>query len=317
MTLSRELKVGLFIGCTAVTIILALFFLAAGKGFFEKMHVFTLSSKSGDGFTEGMPVVFSGFNIGKVQALELDDKGIVLIKIKIPDRHVKWIRSDSKFVLYRPLIGAARIDVNTSNLNSSPLDTNQITEVTVVNDINDAIAKVEPVLEQVTQIAENIEHLTRNLSDPKGDLNRALSNAEKITSNLASKKSLVEMAVSDEESVKALNDSLKKLKDITTSVDRILKKVDKMADKTDHEIYGKNGALPQINVILRDIVGKLQKLDKTVDNINKISTDTSEGMKDFHILRSDIDDAVNALGDVVKKLDAIIGSKKSPEFKVP
>ena len=40
-------------------------------------------------------------------------------------------------------------------------------------------------------------------------------------------------------------------------------------------------------------------------------------MKDFHILRSDIDDVVNSLGEVVKKLDAIIGSKKAPEFKVP
>lgn len=310
MTMSREAKVGLFVGCTAILVVLALLYLAAGKGVFEKMHTFTLSSKSGDSFTEGMPVVFSGFNIGKVQALELNDQGIVLIKIKIPDRHVKWIRSDSTFILYRPLIGSASIVVNTPNLKSPPLDTRKIKEVVIINDINDAIAKIEPVLERLTEIADNVENLTYNLSDPKGDLSRVLGNAEKITTNLASKKSLVEMAVSDEESVKALNDSLKKLKDITT-------KVDMMADKTDKEIYGTDGALPQVNTILKDLVSKLQKLDKTVDNINKISTDTSEGMKDFHILRSDIDDVVNSLGEVVKKLDAIIGSKKAPEFKVP
>ena len=310
MTVSREAKVGLFVGCTAILVLLALLYLAAGKGVFETTHTFTLLSKSGDSFTEGMPVVFSGFNIGKVQALELNDQGIVLIKIKIPDRHVKWIRSDSTFILYRPLIGSASIVVNTPNLKSAPLDTRKIKEVVIINDINDAIAKIEPVLERLTEIADNVENLTYNLSDPKGDLSRVLGNAEKITTNLASKKSLVEMAVSDEESVKALNDSLKKLKDITT-------KVDMMADKTDKEIYGTDGALPQVNTILKDLVSKLQKLDKTVDNINKISTDTSEGMKDFHILRSDIDDVVNSLGEVVKKLDAIIGSKKAPEFKVP
>jgi hypothetical protein len=55
----------------------------------------------------------------------------------------------------------------------------------------------------------------------------------------------------------------------------------------------------------------------TVDNINNISKDTSEGMKDFHMLRSDIDDAVNAIDDVVKKLDTLISSKKNPEFKIP
>ena len=310
MTMSREAKVGLFVGCTAILVVLALLYLAAGKGVFETTYTFTLSSKSGDSFAEGMPVVFSGFNIGKVQALELNDQGIVLIKIKIPDRHVKWIRSASTFILYRPLIGSASIVVNTPNLKSSPLDANKIKEVVIINDINDAIAKIEPVLERLTEIADNVENLTYNLSDPKGDLSRVLGNAEKITTNLASKKSLVEMAVSDEESVKALNDSLKKLKDITT-------KVDMMADKTDKEIYGTDGALPQVNTILKDLVSKLQKLDKTVDNINKISTDTSEGMKDFHILRSDIDDVVNSLGKVVKKLDAIMGSKKAPEFKVP
>lgn len=317
MTLSREFKVGLFIGCTIIIIAAALFYLAVEKGVFEKMHTFTLSSRSGDGFTLGMPVDFSGFKIGKVQALELNEKGIVLIEIKIPDRHVKWIRSDSAFILYRPLIGSARIVVNTTNLNSPPLAAKNIPAVVIVNDINDAIAKIEPVLERVTQIADNVERLTRTLSDPKGDLNRVLGNAEKITTNLASKKSLVEMVISDEESVKALNESLKKLKDITTNVDRILTKVDKMADKTDSELYGKTGVLPQVNVILKDVVGKLQKLDKTVDNINNISTDASEGMKDFHILRSDIDDVVNSLDAVVKRLDAIIGSKKSPEFKVP
>lgn len=317
MTLSREFKVGLFIGCTAIIVVLALLYLAAGKGVFENMHTFTLSSKSGDGFTEGMPVVFSGFNIGKVQTLELNDKGIVLIKIKIPDRHVKWIRSDSAFILYRPLIGSARIVVNTTNLNSPPLDEKKIPEVIIVNDINDAIARIEPALERVTQIADNVERLTSNLSDPKGDLHRILSNAEKITTNLASKKSLIEMVVSDEESIKALNESLKKLKDITTNVDRILTKVDKMADKTDSELYGKDGALPQVNVILKDIVGKLQKLDKTIDNINKISADTSEGTKDLHILRSDIDDTLKTVDDAVRKLDAIIGLKKAPEFKVP
>lgn len=317
MPLSREFKVGLFISCTTFVVVLALLYLAVGKGVFEKMHIFTLSSRSGEGFTEGMPVVFSGFNIGKVHDLELSDKGVVLIKIKLPDRHVKWIRSDSTFVLYRPLIGSARIVVNTANLNGSPLDKDKVIEVTTVNDINDAITKVEPVLEKLTKIADNIERLTANLSDPEGNLNRTLGNAQKISSNFASKKSLAEMAIADEESVKALEQSLKKLKDITTNADRILQKVDQMADKTDLQVYGKQGTLTQVNTILKDVSGKLQKLDNTVDNINNITLDASEGMKDVRYLRSDIDDAVKAIDDAAKKLEGIIGPKKNPEIKAP
>ena len=255
MSMSREYKVGLFIICTAIVIFLALLYLAREKGFFATVHTFTLSSKSGEGFTEGMPVVFSGFNIGKVHALELNDKGIVLIKIRIPQRHVKWIRTDSTFILYRPLIGAARIVVTTDNLNSKPLPENKIPEVGIVNDINDTIEKVQPLIEKIIPIAENLERLSR--------------------------------------------------------------KIDKMADKTDEQVFGKDGTLPQINKILKDIIGKLEKLNKTVDNINKISKDASEGMNDFHMLRSDIDDAVKAIDDVAKKLDAILSKKKEPEVKVP
>ncbi len=149
--MSREFKVGLFIVSTTIIILAALLYLAYEKGFFAKVYTFTLSSKSGDGLTEGMPVVFSGFNIGKVNALELSDKGIVLIKIKIAQRHVKWIKDDSSFILYRPLIGAARIEVVTNNLNSPPLTDDKIVVVESVNDINDAIQKVQPLLEKINE----------------------------------------------------------------------------------------------------------------------------------------------------------------------
>jgi phospholipid/cholesterol/gamma-HCH transport system substrate-binding protein len=308
--MSREFKVGLFIVSTTIIILAALLYLANEKGFFAKAYTFTLSSKSGDGLTEGMPVVFSGFNIGKVSALELDDKGIVLIKIKIPQRHVKWIKADSSFILYRPLIGSARIDVVTNNLKSPSLPEDKTVVMETVNDINDAITRVQPLLEKITKIADNLERLSNNLANPQGDLNLILGNAQKITSTLSTKKSLLEMAVADEESVKSIQEALKKIKDIVT-------KIDKMADKTDQQLYGKEGTLPNINIILKDIAGKLQKLDTTVDNINKISKDTSDGMKDFRMLRSDIDDAVNAIDDVVKRLDSLISSKKNPEFKLP
>jgi phospholipid/cholesterol/gamma-HCH transport system substrate-binding protein len=283
MSISREFKVGLFIILTTTVILLSLLYLAYEKGLFEKVYTFTLSSKSGDGFTEGMPVVFSGFNIGKVHALELNDKAIVLIRIKIPERHVKWVKKDSTFILYRPLIGASRIIVITNNLYSPQLPENKIPEVEIVNDINDVITKVPPLIEKITLIAANLETLSKNLANPKGDFNHTLNNVTKVTDNL----------------------------------DNILKKVDKLADKTDAQLFGKDGTLPQVNNILRDIVGKLEKLNTTVDNINKISQETSEGVKDFRILRSDIDDTVNAVNNVVNKLDDLISSKKDPEFKAP
>jgi phospholipid/cholesterol/gamma-HCH transport system substrate-binding protein len=308
--MSRELKVGLFIVITTLVIVASLFYLAYGKGFFSRSYTFTLSSKSGDGLTEGMPVVFSGFDIGKVSKLELSDKGIVIIKIKILQRHVKWIKTDSTFILYRPLFGAARIVVATGNLMCPPLPENKTAPMETVNDINDAITKVQPLLEKITKIAENLEQLSANLANPQGDLNNLLGNTQKITSNLATKKSILEMAVDDQESVQSVQEALKKVKSIAA-------KIDTMADKTDVQLYGKEGTLPNLNTILKDMAGKLQKLDTTVNNINKISKDASEGTKDLRMLRSDIDDVVNTIDDLVRKIDALISSKKKPEFNLP
>ncbi len=308
--MSRELKVGLFIASATIIIISSLLFLAYKKDFFSITYTYTLSSRSGDGLTEGMPVVFSGFNIGRVSALELDNKGMVLITIKIPERHVKWIKSDSEFILYRPLIGAPRIDVITRNLKSPTLPEEQVVPMGSVNDINDAIARTKPLLDRIMQIADHLEQLSANLADPKGDLNRILSNAHKITTTFSTRKSFLEMAVADQESVQSIHEALKKIKDIATKIDR-------MADATEQQIFDKEGTLPALNIILKDISGKLKKLDTTVDNINKISKDTSDGMKDFRMLRSDIDDAVNAIDNVARKIDGIISSKKEPEFKLP
>lgn len=308
--MSREFKVGLFIVSTTIVILASLFYLAYQKGFFSRTYTFTLSSRSGDGLTEGMPVVFSGFNIGKVSTLELDESGMVLIKIKVPQTHVKWIKADSTFILYRPLIGSPRIVVATGNLNSPPLPENKTVPMETVNDINDAITKVQPLLDKISKIADNLEQLSSNLANPQGDLNLLLGNTQKITSTLSRKKSLLDMAVDDKESVESVHEALKKVKSITT-------KIDSMADKTDAQLYGKEGTLININIILKDIAGKLQKLDTTVDNINKISKDASESTKDLRLLRSDIDDAVTAIDDVVKKIDDLISTRKQPEFKLP
>ncbi len=282
MTKKTAFKVGLFVIITSVLIIASGIYLAYSKGFFTREYIFTLSSKSGEDLTEGMPVLFSGFKIGRVESLELDDQGFLLIRIKIPERHVKWIRSNSTFSLYKPLIGSSRLIVTTPNLTSPELSPKTIPEIVIINDINETIKKVQPTLVKLDSVVTNIE---------------------KITTTLANKGSLIEMATGDSESAKSVNESLKKVRDILV--------------KTDEQVYGDNGALPLIRKILKDVIVKLEKLNTALDNVVKISADTADSTKDLKLLRAEIDAAVNSIGKLVKDLDRIIPSKKEPEIKLP
>ncbi len=304
MSKKIEFKVGLFVVITSLLIIASVIYLAYSKGFFTREYIYTLSSKTGEDLTEGMPVLFSGYKIGRVETLELNDQGILLIKIRIPEQHAKWIRSNSTFSLYKPLIGSSRLIVATENLNSPELSPKTIPEIVVVNDINEAIKKIQPILEKVDKVATNVELITANLADPQGSVNKILSHSEKLTSNLAKKDTLLEMAVGSKESVHSVNDSLKKIRDILV--------------KTDEQVYGNDGMLMLIRNILKDIIMKLEKIDVALDNVVKISADTADSTKDLKLLRAEIDATVNSIGKLVNEIDKKIPFKKEPEaIKLP
>ena len=278
-----QFKVGLFIIITSVMIVAFIGFVAYKKGVFAKEHTYTLSSKSGENLTEGMPVVFSGFKIGRVDSLELNAAGLVVIKIKVPDQHIRWVRADSVFILEKPLIGSARIYVATADLNAPALSEEAIPQIVEANDINDAVKSIKPILEKISSITHPVETLTSNLADPGGDMAKILSNA----------------------------------KNASQRVDGILQKVDAMASKTDEQIYGSQGALTHVQTILKDLIFKLKKMNPVLDNINRISADTADTTKDMKALRQDIDSMVNDLNALLKDIDRLIPLKKEAQLKLP
>lgn len=317
MTQRIEFKVGLFITITSLLILASIGYVAYKQGMFSKVYTYTLSSQTGENLTEGMPVAVWGFTIGRVSSLELNDQGTVLIRIKIPERHIRMIRADSKFILDKPLIGSPRILVRTTNLNGLPLSPLTIPELTESNDINEIIKRAQPIIDKADRIMANIEGITANLADPKGDVNRILRDAEALVARFSKRDSLLEMVVGDPESVKSIHEALKKLRDITVKADGILQRVDGMAGKTDEQLYGRDGVLPQFRNILRDLLTKLAKIDATFDNINKISTEAADSTKDLKGLRKELDETITTIRDLADEIDRIIPFKTRPEIKLP
>jgi len=311
-----EFKVGLFIIVATLLIIASVGYVAFKKGVFSKVYTYTLSSNTAENLTEGMPVVFWGFNIGQVSSMELTEKG-VLIHIKIPERNNRVIRANSKFVLDKPILGTSRIIVTTDNLNDPPLSPKVFPEITVSNDINELIKKVQPIAEKLDRIAASVATLTANLADPQGEVSRILKNVETVTAHFSKKESLLEMAVGTKESVKSIQDILSNVHGLTVRLDGILKRVDTLAGKSDEEIYGRDGVFPLVRNILRDLLAKLAKIDATLDNINQVSVEAVDSTKDLKILRNSLDETVTAIGTLVDQLDRIIPFQDKPEIKLP
>lgn len=297
MTKNIELRVGLFIVTTILLLSIFVGYVAYKKGVFSKVNTITFSSKSGEGFSEGMPLVFAGFEIGSVQSLELNEQGVVLIKIKIPERHIKWTRKDSIFILDRPLIGKPKIVVYTDNFRSPVISTDTIPEIFPVDSIDEAIQKVQPILTKIDTILEN---------------------AATITDNLAGKDTLLEMAVGDKKSVQSLNSLLKKSNDIGHRLDTILARADSLTAKTDKGMFGsKDGVLVLIRSILIDIIAKLETLDDAVADVPQITTNVSQSTGSVEKLQKDITATINSTNELLKDIDRLLPLKKESEIKLP
>jgi len=316
MTQKIEFKVGIFIIISTLLIIASIGYVAYKKDVFSKFYTYTLSSKTGENITEGMPVVFWGFNIGKVSSMELTDQA-VLVRIKIPERNNKVIRADSRFVLDKPLLGASRIIVSTNDLNGPPLSEKIVPEIIISNDINESIKRVQTIAEKLDKIAGNLTTITENLADPHGDLTSILKNAETVTALFAKKNSLMDMVVGNPDGAKSIQDILNNAQDIMVRVDGVVKKIDALAGKTDEQINGQDGVFTLVRNILNDLLAKLAKIDGTLDNLNKTSSETVDATKDLNALRKDLDEMVMSITILVDELDRMIPLKAEPEIKLP
>jgi phospholipid/cholesterol/gamma-HCH transport system substrate-binding protein len=317
MARNIEFKVGLFVVVMSLLIASGLGYLAYRKGLFTTMHTFTLSSRSGEDLTVGMPVVFSGFTIGKVSSLELSDCRTVLLQIKIPHEHVKWLRAKSTFTLAKPLIGATRLVVATEDLKSPPLDEDQVYPLVTVADVNEVMRRITPILDRVNLITGDVKTLTARLADPPGEITAILRDAQTISGRLAQKQSLLEMAVSDPQSVASVHASLRGAKEIVAKVDGLLQTAGSLAGKTELQLYGPDGAVPTVVQILRDLLAKLRKLEQTLDNVNKISAAAADSTADIKLLRSQLDGTVEAINKLANDLDRMLPGGKAPEMKLP
>jgi phospholipid/cholesterol/gamma-HCH transport system substrate-binding protein len=312
-----EFKVGLFVVVTTLLIAASIGYVAYKKGLFAKEHIYTLSSKTGENLTVGVPVVVLGFTIGRVSALELSDRGIVTVRIKISEQHTGMIRDNSTFMLEKPFIGTPRLVVKTADLHAPPLAAGKVPEITVSSDINEIIKRAEPIIEKADNILGDMRKITKNIADPEGEVSSILRDAGTLTHRFSTRNSLLAMVVDDPESIKSVHGSLRSLKNITEKVDKILQRFDGMAGKTDEQLYGQDGVLPQFRDILRDIQSKLVKLNVTFDNVNRITSDTADSAKDLKQLRNELDAAIYSIGSLSEQIDRMLPCKQKPEIKLP
>ncbi len=253
-----ERKIGIFVAVALLFVVVTALLFGARNDFFTKKYNLHFTVDRGTGFTKGMSVKLSGFRIGKVTSIALNEQAMVDIHIEIDRAYQTWIRSDSTAKLIKEgLVGDNIVDVSVGSTDQPVLknaDAIMYIKTKGLDELADEIAeKVKPVLIEVRDIIGYI-------NDPNGDLKKTVRNVEVLTKNLeGTRKKTDNLIVTANGNLQTVSGKAAAMIDTTT------RKLDSV------DLKPVNSMLEQLD---KNVPVLLQKVDVTLDNVSKISNET-------------------------------------------
>ena len=173
-------------GKTAIFTLLAaigigLVFLWAG----EKKDAFTAKSPiyfvadSGQDLSVGMPVKFSGFKIGKLDSLTLDELGLVQVEVSIETKHLKLIRRDAVLSLKKEgVIGDGVLEISKGSEGKPVLVAGDKVRFERASGLEQT---VDDIKDRILPILDDLHH---TLHDPDGDVRQTLQNLREFSAEM-------------------------------------------------------------------------------------------------------------------------------------
>ena len=184
-----EKKIGFFVIVAFLGIVLTIIAVGIQQDLFSPKTRLFIITDSGQDISEGMAVKLRGFNIGKVEKLELTDDARVKVTLSILRSHMQWVKGDSKARLLKEgVIGANIIEITLGSEKEKPLEHNALIaferERGLGQVVDQLYAEVIPLIDDLKRVARRADTLLAGLPATQQKLDTALTSATKNFTNL-------------------------------------------------------------------------------------------------------------------------------------
>jgi len=305
-----KLAVGIFVITIFIVTASFSYFLLKEKGTFDKRYSYHFNTQTASSFNVGMPLKFSGFNIGVIDKIALKDDGTVHMTFSVNEQNKKWISKDSVLVIKKPLIGSPHIELY-SALGNPILDAGATLMILMSDDINDMISKLEPAVNKITNIINNIDSMTATFAKEDSELMRSVQNIQLFTHKLAHNDSLLTSITGDKESTLNLVKSLNTTSEIMHEMHEISKEVNKITSNLNEDIINPSSStIKELDTIMKDIKQKLDALDSTVKSVGSFDNEIVE-------LKEQISVGIQKSNQIMDKVDALMQDESSDKVVLP
>lgn len=317
------LKVGAVVTLIPVIAIGLLLYALYARGVFERTQALTLTAPDAEGVVVGMPIIFSGFPIGQVSSMALDELGRVRIEVRIKEKDARWLRTSSVFSLEKQLLGGAKIRAVSARMQDPELPAGS--ERDLIS--KDAAQDIPQVIARANSILQNVDDIIR----PDLNFNQTLANLKLVTERMAGEYGVLGSVTGSPEQAKKVLDTVNSVNGLLVSLKGVTARADGMLAKTDDRMFGQGGVMDeakksmvQLNTILAEARDSLKKADAVLATaqastaeIKSAATNVKDATTDLGALRVEVDDSIRKVNGLIDEINRKWPFARKTEIKLP
>lgn len=245
-------KAAIFVLLAVLGIGATLLWTGIKKGAFTAKSPIYFVADSGQGLNEGMPVKYSGFKIGKLNTLTLDEQGQVQVEVGIESKYLKLLREDAVISLTKEgVIGDGVLELSRGTESKPVLATGGTVHFERANGLEQAVIEVK------NRILPILDDLHQTLHDPQGDVRQTLKNLREFSSEIRGTREKIDRVLGKADA-NLSNDVGPLLSSLRVSATN----AESLSAKLDH-----------------DLPAMLKKADDTIENLRSTSRSVNDAVQ--------------------------------------
>jgi phospholipid/cholesterol/gamma-HCH transport system substrate-binding protein len=304
-----RLMASFFIALMLLLVLGTAAYLLYARGAFESTQELVLLADDSEGVKVGMDLTFSGFPIGRVRRIELNDDGSARIRLDLPRRQAHWLRQSSVFTLARGVLGSTNIRAYTGIPSDPPLSEGAERKLLV----GDATAEIPQLVSAARELVQNLTAMTASDSS----LNASLGNLRGFTQKLNGHRGALAAAFGNDRDAE-------KVVEVLDRTNALLGRIAEMTGHADAQMFGQDGVtansrrtLEQLNGLLGEARDSLKKVDAVLDQALGAAANLREASKDLAPLRAQVDASLSKIESLTDEVNRKWPFRRDIEIKLP
>jgi phospholipid/cholesterol/gamma-HCH transport system substrate-binding protein len=267
MTISNETKIGSLTAIAITLLILGVNFLK-GKSLGGKNSQYFAVFNDIQGLAKSNPVVINGKEVGSIYNTD-GGKDMRRITVTVNMKEDVNIPDDAYATISKSLLGNVQLEIKLGNSNVYKKSGDTLRTIASGDFLNDAVKKLDPVLEQVTKTVTSLDSLLNNVNSVfddrgKNNIKGMLDNLNKTTASLAVSSNSLQAMLNSE------TGALAKTMDNVSSITGNLKNNNEKLSQTMSNMQTASDKLAKLDLekTLNTLDGTIGELKTTLAKVN-------------------------------------------------